>query len=104
MTPVQYRMWESKTIFPIVPLFLSAPDPAWRADSTPLYLKADYLVTNNSSRVLDLAESDHAFTKILTGHLELMLEQTGPFTDIGRTYSENGLEGDDTLRLYRILH
>ncbi|HEY3876715.1 MAG TPA: hypothetical protein VGM92_14665 [Candidatus Kapabacteria bacterium] len=97
-----YVMEKWPRIQTIVPLFLDAPSAAWVRDRSPNGSRADYLVSYNSSRVLDPTQNDRLVLDWLDGHAIKVFESVGCYTDIGRSYSADGMKGFDTLRLYRM--
>jgi hypothetical protein len=103
-TPALYGIAPHSKIQTIVPLFLYAPTQSWVRNTTPIWTRFDYLVTYNSPRILDSAQSDRLVVQLFTSYIEKVFESTGCYTDIGRSYSEDGLKGLDTLRLYKVIH
>jgi hypothetical protein len=97
-TPALYGLVNSPNLVAITPLFLTAPEIV----SGRSWPEADYIVTLNSTRVRDLIDNDHTYVTVFSGRWRKIFERSGVLTDIGRSYSQDGMWGDDTLRVYRI--
>ncbi len=98
-SPALYILGDDTNIIPISELFLTTPDSARRFDAIP---KADYLITLNSPRVVDVGGNDRKLLPLLRGHWKFMMERTGNLSDIGGGSVGSKLLGEDTLRLYKI--
>ncbi len=100
---VLYALMDVPNIRPICELFISAPDVALKSEKGIPLPKADYLLTISSARVLDVSGVNRIPSPMFGSHWNLIMQRTGVFSDIGRSYSKDGMKDDDTLRLYRVI-